>query len=772
MNLFAHLSTISCRSDFILSAWILGFCWFLILPQLPNMSLLLLLLALSLIVFLKKTWIAPFVVFLLSSCYVNWNYAQHINNQLPSSYQSKNITVIGRIIGLPDRKQSRTKFRYKIDRLLSQGEKIQHDLQLISGQTIELSCYRCNFDFKPDQSWQLTVRLKRPHGYASSGAFDFEKYLFRNQVIARGYVRTNEVNKLLTTNDNTINSFRWHIKNQLNNSLDDSTPAKAMIAALMIGDKSIFTNQQRLTLQSTGISHLMAISGLHIALVFFAVSFLLKWMLMPVALIFNWQPRQRIVLLPALTAALTYSALAGFAVSTQRAFIMLCVFVICRFFARDITLDRVLLLAASIILVLDPFSILDVGFWLSCVAVLVIAIASKESEQLSLWRLQPLLWLGMIPITVLFFGQISIISPLVNLLMVPLFCLILIPLVLLSLVLLQIGFVDVSLWLLEYLSLAFDFIYRLLAWCRDIPNALFFPTSIGLLQLSFITIVIYSFWRNWKLKWLFLLISLLVLGFTVLKPNSDVIQIAVLDVGQGLSIVIEADDYVMVYDTGPAYPSGFNAVDAVLLPYLRSKGINSIDHLIISHADNDHFGGYTALNNAMHIKQVITSRVDKIPGSINCVAGQEWQAGVLSFEILSPIEISDNQGNNSSCVLLVSNSAFRTLITGDIEKIAENRLMNSGTPLAADFLIVPHHGSNTSSTSNFIDAISPKLAIASTGYLNRYRHPHINVINRFKQRGINLLTTAKSGSIVLQYNAKDWLVKQYRLNNRHFWSTK
>lgn len=770
MSFMPNSSLNLASSDIVLTAWILGFCWFLLLEQLPNMTALLLLLAASLGLLLKIRSLAPIIGFLLASCYANWSYLNLQNSQLPTQFESVSIGVVGSIIGLPNSNQSHTKFRLKIGRVTNVDNQPLDGVQFLSGKYIDLNCYRCDFEILPDQVWQLTVRLKQPHGYASWGAFDFEKYLFRNQVVARGYVRENETNLLISANTETVDSYRWQIKQHLNHYLEKQTPAKAMIAALTIGDKSFFTNQQRKTLQTTGVSHLMAISGLHIALVFFAVSFLLKWALMPIASVFNWQPRQCLVMLPALMAAFSYAALAGFAVSTQRAFVMLCVFVICRFFSREITLTRVLLISASMILAIDPFSILDVGFWLSCVAVLVIAVVNIKSEQQSLLRLQPLLWLGMIPITVLFFGQISVISPLVNLIMVPLFCLLLIPLVLLSLLFIQLGVIEINLWLLSYLAQALDFVFQILEWCKEIPFALIFPSHINLIQMGLLLLASVSFWFKWKLRWLTVFIAVLLLSIDRQNIVTDEVQMTLLDVGQGLSIVVEVDDYVLVYDTGPSYPSGFNAVDAVLLPYLRHKGINKIDDLIISHADNDHFGGFNALIDAIEVEQIYTSRLDKIPTAKSCTKGLSWSVKGVQFDMLSPVENSTVGGNDDSCVLSIKTEKFRALLTGDIEKYTERYLTSINTNLNAEFLLVPHHGSKTSSSEAFIDAVSPDIAFIAAGYRNRYRHPHRDIVTRYENRNIKLVSTAESGSTILKFDNDKWNVVEFRKSNRHFWN--
>lgn len=741
-------------------------------------GLLVLALLLALVAIRNSLW-WPLVILLLAFCYSSWIFGLHFQKALPSDLESKNIQLVGQIIHLPDLNNVRSKFLFRVEHAQTILNGAENDSNVsisralsqgLNKQLVQLSCYRCPIEVLPNQRWQLIVRLKNPHGFASWGAFDFEKYLFRHKIVARGYVRVKQPNLLLGNGNFSIDNFRWNVRTQLNEQLVDYPQGKAMIAALMIGDKSLLSQQQKASFQISGVSHLMAISGLHVGLVFLAVVWLLKYLLRPMAWAFDHWPRQQIALIPALAAALTYSALAGFAVSTERALIMLCVFVICRIFARDVSLLKVLLLAMAVLLLIDPFSILDIGFWLSCGAVMVIAAISQRLDSITLLHLQPMLWLGMLPMTILFFGQVSIISPIVNLLMVPLFCLVVIPLVLLALVFDQVGLSSANAYLVELLAWFLEAISNLLFWISQLSFASFFPPALPPLCLLLMLLAMLAYLLGWWGKHLLALIT--GLAIYIGQHNSfqeGEIRIALLDIGQGLSMVIEAKDYVLVYDTGPAYPSGFNAAQAVLIPYLRQRGISKIDHLIISHSDNDHIGGLNFLQNAFDISQILTSRLDKIPSATACETGQAWFVSGVQFSILSPGQGTPQGSNNLSCVLRIDNGVFSALITGDIEKPVERYLLNSKQPLKSDFVLVPHHGSKTSSTIDFIDAVQPKLGLFSAGYRNHHGHPHPKVVQRYKSRPIELLSTVDSGSILLKINRKKWSYTAFRTANRRFW---
>ena len=760
-------------SEWFLFFWLLGTTSLLLARHVPPLNSLLLAAVIAIISIFKIKLARYLAVFILAIFWASWNFQQHWLISLPSELESKSIVVQGFVTDMPRNNTSRSRFRFKVEQILTLEQEVLAPTQHLLGQMIELSCYRCPYDILPQQKWSFTVRLKRPHGYASWGAFDFEKFLFRHQLVARGYVRVKGENHFISEGDWSINKVRWRFKQQLSQQLSGYTVGHGMIAALLIGDKSQLADQHKRTFQATGVSHLMAISGLHVGLVFLFVCQLIKWLLMPFAQIFYRCPRQFIVLPPALLAAFSYSAMAGFAVSTQRAFVMLSVFVVCRLIARDNSLLRVLLIAAGIILMLDPLSILDVGFWLSCGAVFIIALAGLRFKNLTLYQLQPLLWLGMLPMSMAFFGQVSLISPLVNLLMVPLFCSILIPLVLLAFVLSQLGLETPNRILIDSLAQVFEYIYTLLEKLSRLELALIYPTWYSLVFAALMIIGAYAIWRRARAKLTLSAIAFLCLILAFIwsqdEYHKNEVEIALLDVGQGLSMVVQAKDYVLVYDTGPAYQSGFNAAEAVLIPYLRHRGISHIDTLIISHADNDHIGGFAILSETIEVGEIFTSRLDRIPEATLCETGQKWHVGAIKFEIISPQADTPQGSNNLSCVLSISNGTFRALITGDIEKQVERFLLEEGIDLKADFLLVPHQGSKTSSTAKFIDAVDPIIGLIAAGYRNHYGHPHASVVERYTNRSIKLMSTVENGSILLKFNGKDWAINTFREQEKGFW---
>ena len=756
-----------CCSEISIAAISIGICVPLLMPVLPPTWCMI---AAFCITFGMAAYRieAQLAVFLAAgACWAVFQFNQHLLSPLPVELEGKDIQVTGRVLGSPSTTAGGIRFT-----MIVVNDNQEQTTDKLAGRRLLLSCYACPLDIGAGETWQFTVRLKRPHGYASWGAFDYEKYLFRQRISARGYIRLKAHNALLERQRHSIAEWREEISETIRRSGDGV--GQQIILALTIGDKSGFTQQQRRIFQEAGVSHLLAISGLHVGLVFMVIVRLATILLWPVARLYGLIPRQFLVLMPALAGAFVYSALSGFAVSTQRALLMLLVFVVCRISGRDVSLLKVLLIAMALILCLDPFAAVDTGFWLSCTAVLIIALVSSDDQKLSLIRLQPRLWLGMMPASALFFGQISLVSPLVNLLAVPLFCLLLIPATLAGVCLEQLGMDAVGNWLLHNLAWVYGNIYLGLdrvtgfSWARwyTAPLQWWHWMIVGAALLSHLV------FRRLLIPMLVLLCCA-IFFYSESVPDDEQMRLTLLDVGQGLAIVIETADTVTVYDTGPKFRSGFTTAEAVLLPYLRSRGTRRIDTLIISHADNDHIGGYATVVDAFEVSRVLTSRPDRLPQAESCVQGQSWIANNTKFEVLSPSHTTPSGSNNRSCVLMVEHHGHRVLLSGDIEKKVERYLIQQfaqdRADLQADVLLVPHQGSKTSSTAKFIDAVQPKLALIAAGYRNHYGHPHPTVVERYHQRGIEILSTIEQGSIQLLFGPEGWTTSSYRVSEQRFW---
>ena len=723
--------------------------------------------------------------------------------------------------------------------------------------------------------WRIKVRLKPPHGFMNPGGFDYEAWLFQQGIHATGYVRQTGENRMLYEKDSAIsmpalfrdisvNRFREKVAERIDSLTPsdghdgESLSSFALIKALAIGDKSSISSSQWQTLSNTGTSHLMAISGLHISLASLFAYLLLRYSL-PVWLM-RRIPSQHIALMGGLLVAFIYASVAGFAVATQRAFIMLCVLVIMTLLRRNTRPVDTLGMAAFVVLLIDPLAVLSAGFWFSFSAVAVIFIsltdtgatttdtsaqddsllkdeASSSSYQrfksiiVSIcWKwtsLQLMISVMLLPLSLYMFQQGSLVSPLANLLLIPYVSFLVVPVVLLALIAVAAGSLLSSFWLSDTLFLLaaylLDFIWPYLRNLSDMPYAVWVNGSLGSGSVLMATMAMLAIYYSKRIAaglsqrfsadsnlfriaivFLFTPVILMLLDpETRLSSHSDKLvpgdyRIIMLDVGQGSAAVIETKNHVVIFDTGARFSDRLDAGKSVVIPYLRAQAIDKIDRLIISHGDADHIGGAKAILNDYPQTELFGQDIAQLVAGHSlheammdnekiCTAGQRWVWDGVVFQILSP-DLAGEDGakasaskpasikrNNRSCVLRVSSPAGSVLFTGDIEKRVERRLVEkyvspSASLLASDILMVPHHGSNTSSSRSFIEAVDPKIALISVGYKNRYRLPSEKVTARYQRYGIELYDTAASGAVSITLREGGIMdILRYRQQARRYW---
>lgn len=625
--------------------------------------------------------------------------------------------------------------------------------------------------FKPGQTWQLTVKLKPPRGLANKAGFDYEKWLFRHDIDAMGTIRTANLIKISPeTPIDYLHYNRYHIAQWLDKQFPEQ-PYKGLIKALTIGDKSDISPQSYQTLKQSGIAHLIAISGMHIGIVA-ALGYYLGYMFFWV---FRPQTTNRRFLQSAfaLLLATAYTMLAGLSTPTIRALLMLIIYLLSVIRKRSNYSWDTYGTALFIILILDPLSVLDMGFWLSFGAVFILLYAfsgrtNSSSKSINFIRAQWVILIGLVPLNILFFNQITIATPLSNWVLIPVVTFLLIPLLFLTLIIGTFHEATPN-WLATPIEWSIDLVYWVanffsqltwLQWPVSIKN------NIELLLLFISMLIILA---PKVIPWRWLAIGLL-LPLSLPKTNHQLEQgeaiVITFDVGQGLAVLIKTQNHVLLYDTGASYSGSYSMAENVISPFLNKDNIKKLDTLILSHADNDHSGGSQFLQKNLKIGRIIASFS---PYEL-CHHPQSWSWDGVLFEIISPFNNNPYLGNNSSCVLHISTIHHRLLLTGDIESAIEYRLQHHlEKPLSSDILFVPHHGSNTSSTRSFLQAVNPDFAINSSGYANAFGHPSDQVVNRYKQQGIKLFDTQKDGMIEL-YIGKNLMMNSYRKNNKHIWN--
>ncbi len=717
------------------------------MPSLPSVGWAVLLLPLALL--WRRQWLRPLVALAFG---IGWGVLQGhwmLQHRLPQTLEGIDLVVEGEVVSLPVRRDGLVRFELAPERMsgLPDVEPVLRKLRL--------SWYGSPETIEAGQLWRLKVRLKRPRGLRNPAGFDYAQWLFTQRIDATGYVRSDPENRLLQAEPGWLNlhSRRDRIANRLDNYLQAGSAA-AVIKALSLGDRRGLNSDSWRVFSRTGTSHLIAISGLHVGLVAGWLWFLGQWCWRRSTRLSERFPAQRAGALLAILGALIYAALAGFSLPTQRALVMIAVALGGVVLAQPVRPGRSLTLALFLVILLDPVAPLTVGFWLSfgAVALILLVLAgrlARGSRLSQLLRIQVAVSLGLMPLLFLHFGEASVLSPLVNLAMVPWFSLVLVPMSLIGLLLLPLPALAAP-WYgaLQWLSAQ---TLQLLSWLSEQPVAtLQLAHSPGWLTLAALgggLLLLLPGGTPGRSLGLLLIAPLLCIETQ--RPQAGEYRFTLLDVGQGLACVVETERHLLVYDTGPAYASGFSTSEAALLPYLASRNLSHLDLLVVSNGDADHAGGVAVLEDALEVDDRLSGEAQALSGFRSCIAGESWSWDGVDFRILHPPPSRRfSKSNDNSCVIHVSNGLWSLLLAGDIEREAEHSLLaQAGGQLKADILVAPHHGSATSSSAPFVQAVRPRWVVFSTGYRNRYGFPRQAVVERWRTAGAVTINSAQAGAV-------------------------
>ena len=644
--------------------------------------------------------------------------------------------------------------------------------------TLRLSWYQPTPPLAAGQAWAFTVKLKPPHGRLNPGSFDYEAWLFANGIGATGYVRPNPAPKAIIPPPSLRQAFAA-ARQGLADAVDRALPhgqQTGLLKALTLGTQNSIDAEAWAILRSTGTLHLLVISGSHISLIAGLIYLIsrrawARWGSLRLA-------PPRVAALIAWLAALFYAGLAGYSIPTLRAVIMLSVALLALSTQRHSSAWRVLLLAVVAVVVVDPLAVLAVGFWLSFMAVaLLLFVSSGRLQRPRFWheagRAQWATSLGLAPLLLLFFQQLSLISPLANALAVPVIGLVITPLALLGMALL-ILWPPLATPLLMLCDALLQALWRGLEQLATLPWA-----SISLPQPPLWAALLACIGCLWLLTprgipahylgWLLLLPLLAVQPQT---PPQGSVWLTVLDVGQGLAAVIQTKRHALVFDTGGKSSEQSDMGESVLLPFLRYQGIAQLDQLIISHGDNDHSGGAASLLQQLPVTTIRSSdaRWAQAPKASVCRAGEAWEWDGVRFTLLSPPNTAFDKENDNSCVLQIATPTQQLLLTGDIEATAEHWLVAEyGEALRSSVLVAPHHGSKTSSSAVFLQQVKPQWIVIPAGYRNRFGFPHPSVLARYQQQGISWLNTAEQGAVSVALTDEGVAVGTERQRKRRYW---
>ncbi len=668
---------------------------------------------------------------------------------------TQRVVLIGVVSNLPTHKNDNSKFSFKVE---------NHTIN-----NVLVSWYNNTQSLEAGQRWQLELKLKPIHGYRNIGSFDYSKWLFRNGYDATATVKSA---KLLTTNTVSLSSFINNLRAKIAGLVDenfDSTRVKGLIQALTIGDKSLIEFSDSQLFQQTGTSHLIAISGLHIGLIAF-VGILLGRLCFNVFAHENFN-RSNYEALFAIVFALIYASLAGLSIPTIRALVMVAVFSLSYVFKQQVNRWQAWSIAMLIVLTFDPFSVLDIGFWFSfgAVAVLMFTFTGRIYNNtlfVSFIKAQLVILVGLMPMMVIVFQKVNLLTPIANLFALPLASILLIPLLFLSLFfsLFSKTLAEFLFSIVEELSLS---LFSILDYLQQYAFLSITPHNITSYTLILLVLVTVFLLLPRLFRWRYVALFLLIPLFTV-KQNKfleNEFQVNVLDVGQGLAVIIKSRNHLLIYDVGAKFESGFSLANSVILPYLLNQGVTSVDTIVISHSDNDHAGG---------IDDIIDSYSDStllgVRNKQGCVYPKSWNWDGVDFMVLSPLSNYPYLKNNSSCVIKISSSYGSILLTGDIEEPVEYRLVNKFPKLISnDVLVIPHHGSRTSSSAGFVKHVNPRIAINSSGFANQFNHPHPVIKQRYVDNKIQFYDTQEEGMIEIKFASNGIKVESYKEENRHFW---
>jgi competence protein ComEC len=738
----------------------------------------------------------------------------YLAQELPQEWENKDITLIGTIDSLPFRFEQGVRFNFAVEQALP-----QQGLTPVVPAKLALSWYagvgeskHAVGDVQPGERWQLTVKLKRPHGNANPDGFDYEVWLLEQGLRATGGVRTNDEN---ADTNRRLNTFVWSFGNAVDRSrawlrqrIEAALPGKpyaGVLVALVIGDQREVPQSDWKVFNRTGIGHLISISGLHITMVAGLFAGLMQWLwrhsFFTRAQLPLFLPAQKVAALAGALAAFSYVSLAGFGVPAQRTLYMLAVVALAMWSGRLTSISHTLCLALLAALLLDPWAVLWPGFWLSFGAVGILLFAGLgrvEPEPVDeglgqpRWRTwlaglrvaghtQYVATVGLVPLTLLLFGQFSLVSPLANAVAIPLVSFVVTPLALAGSVMPA----PLSVWLLSASHACVAVLADVLTYLSGLPMAVWLAPLPP--AWTFVAAMLGTLWllapRGMPLRWAGLLCWLPILCNQVQAPAPGQMQVTAFDVGQGMAVLVETAGHRLLYDTGPYYSPDSDGGSRVILPYLQARGINSLDGMVISHNDNDHSGGALSLLGQMPVGWLASSLALTSPivrktqelgrQHIRCQAGQHWEWDGIQFDMLQPEPVSYESSkwkpNARSCLLKITHGKQALLLPGDIEAIQEDELIN-GIPgkLHATVMLAPHHGSGTSSTEAFLRAVAPQYAIFQVGYLNRFHHPKPEVYARYASLGINRLRTDDSGAVLMTFG--DTLeIQRYREQHARYW---
>ena len=713
-----------------------------------------------------------------------WRAQDRLADELPAAWEGSDIEVVGVVAGLPQPYERSVRFDFDVEQVLTPAARVPSHIALSWWSSAHDDAPAALPPLHAGERWRFTVRLRRPHGTLNPNGFDYEAWLLERNIRATGYVREKEehvrIADLVARPAYLIEHARESLRDRIQAALPDA-PYAGVLAALAVGDQRAIPPPQWQVFTRTGVNHLMSISGLHITMVSGLVFAVVSLLWRRSERFTLWLPAQKAAIAAGLAAAVVYALLAGFEVPAQRTVYMLAVVAVALWSGALVPASAMLATALFVVLVIDPWAVSAAGFWLSFGAVAIIFYVSAGRIAQPNWavawlRIQWAITLALVPLTIALFQQVSIVSPLANAIAIPVVSLVVVPLTLIGML------------------LPFDFVLKLahlvMSWCGDFLTWLSaLPSAVWQQHAppawAVVAAILGALWmllpRGFPARWIgiFGFLPLFFVAPPPLPPNA--LRVTVLDVGQGLAVVVQTRHHTLLFDTGPAFGPGYDSGNRIIVPFLRSAGVRALDVMVVSHKDADHSGGAASVLQAMPVARVVTSISRDHPAVAaasdveRCEAGQQWEWDGARFAILHPsaadYAATKLKENDRGCVLKVSISNEAVLLPADIAARSEREIISQygNAAVAADVLVAPHHGSRTSSSPEFVSAVHPRTVVFTVGYRNRFGHPRPEVVQRYVAAGGRIYRSDRDGAVIIDIAGDGSTVEPWRARYRRYW---
>ncbi|WP_114972110.1 DNA internalization-related competence protein ComEC/Rec2 [Rhodoferax ferrireducens] len=712
-----------------------------------------------------------------------------LNDALDNGLEGRDVVVTGVIAAMPQRNEAGLRFRLDVEsaQLLGQAVHLPPRIYLgwysgvFGGGGAVGELQRQPAPIEAGERWQMTVRLKVAHGGSNPYGFDYELWLWEQGLQATGYVRAGAKDpapqRLGQTGWHPVERARQQVRDRIFERVSEPKYA-GLIAALVVGDQNAIDRADWDIFRATGVAHLMAISGVHVTMFAWAAALAVGWLWRRSSRLCLWLPAPSAALGGGVLLAAAYALFSGWGVPSQRTVLMLATVGLLRLSGKRWPWPHVWLLVCAVVVAIDPWALLQAGFWLSFVAVGVLFATDSGvtgadktgagGRFYSMFREQWVVTLALTPLTLLLFGQVSVVGLIANALAIPWVTLVVTPLAMLGVFAAPLW--DVASWAIAALAWYLHLLAALPWASISIAQAPLWAGVAGVLGGLLLATQL-----PWSLRLSGLPLMLPVLLWQAPRPAMGEFELLAADIGQGNAVIVRTASHALVYDAGPRFSRESDAGHRVLVPLLRALDVR-VDTLMLSHRDSDHVGGALAVL-AMQPQAALLSSIEDdhelqaVRRATRCLAGQRWRWDGVDFEVLHPRAedyAAGHKSNTMSCTLRISNGVQSALLAGDIELAQEARLVGEGAALKVDVLLVPHHGSKTSSSAAFLDAAQPQIALVQAGYRNRFGHPAEPVLVRYEERHIRVVDSPHCGAATWQ-SAQAEVVQCQRAQALRYW---